>query len=195
MKTNAWITLLSIAIVLGVALPAAAYRYPLSSIAIRDAYFLGTSNRAQGPLLAEYTHALPEFSSGMYRSSVEIETPYIQVAERARAAFNYTAEDAEEEFLAKPPALLYVYIRIRRGHAELRSPEVAVIQDGTQLTPSSVEHWPIYVYSRYGRGPAIGENVNLKFPADKITSSPLTIRIETADNQHAETMFDLFRLR
>jgi hypothetical protein len=195
MKTNAWVRLLPIAVVLGVALPAAAYRYPLSSTAIRDAYFQGTSNRAQGHLLAEYTPAPPEFSSALYRSSVEIETPYIQDAERARAAYNYTAEDAEEVFLARPPALLYVHVRIRRGHAELRSPEVTVIQAGTQLMPSSVEHWPYYAYSRHGRGPAIGEHVDLEFRADKITSSPLTIQIKTADNQHAETTFDLGKLR
>jgi hypothetical protein len=40
-----------------------------------------------------------------------------------------------------------------------------------------------------------GERIDLEFPADRIDSSQLTIRIDTPDSQHGETVFALASLR
>jgi len=180
---------------MAVAAPALAYEYRLSSTAIREAYFLGSStNGTERELLAEYTHTLPEFK--VYVSSVTIETPYLQVAERARTAYNYTAQDAVQEFLAKPPSLFRMRVLVCRGHAELRPLKVTVVQGGTELVPSSIQHSAHHSSSgRIGRTPVIGERVELEFPANKIESSLLTVEIDTSDRQHAETTFDLAKLK
>ena len=59
------------------AAPALAYEYPLSSTAIREAYFAGTSTDwTYREFLGEYTHTLRELRDSGYISSVGIETPY-----------------------------------------------------------------------------------------------------------------------
>ena len=40
-----------------------------------------------------------------------------------------------------------------------------------------------------------GERIDLEFPANRIDASELTIRIDTPDDQHAETVFALESLR
>jgi len=65
---------------LAVALPAAAYDYPLSSTAIRDAYFLGTRQGGLTPqFLAAYSHFVSELHQGSCTSEIRLETPFLQV--------------------------------------------------------------------------------------------------------------------
>jgi len=40
-----------------------------------------------------------------------------------------------------------------------------------------------------------GERIDLEFPADRIDSSELTIRIDTPDGQHGDEVFALQALR
>ncbi len=90
-------------IVLAIALPAFAYQYPLSSVEIRDAFFLGIRNDdLTAALFAKYTRTLPAPETGPYVAEIDLDTPYLQVAQRARGAVNYSAPDAVEEFQDKP---------------------------------------------------------------------------------------------
>jgi len=198
MKTTQWVRVVAIVAVMGVTIPAFAYKYPLTSTSIREAYFLGSStNGTEREIFAEYAHRLPELTVGVYFSSVTIETPYTQVAQRARAAFNYTTEDAIEEFLAKPPAMFRVRVLLCRGHAEAETPKVMVSQAGATLVASEFNHWPHHAAGGGRRAtptPIIGEYLELEFAASKIEAAPLTIEIETSDGRRAQTAFDLDEL-
>ena len=72
------------------ALPAlAAYEYPLSSNAIREAYFLGTGpTRGDADFLAEYSHTVAILTAGSYTSVVKIETLYSQLADAPLTTLN-----------------------------------------------------------------------------------------------------------
>jgi hypothetical protein len=177
-------------------LPAFAYQYPLSSTAIRDAFFLGTSTRGSGGCLpGAYTHAVPELKAGAHTSLVRIETPYIQIAEHACQALNYSAQDAEAEFLSKPPSIFRVQLDICFTNKESQSVKFSITQNDRELAPSSVERSPYFAGGRYGPSPIIGEHVRIQFEADKIESAPLIVKIETPDGQRATTTFDLAKLR
>jgi hypothetical protein len=177
-------------------LPTFAYEYPLSSSAIREAYLLGTAtNGASQDFLAQYTHALPELKAGPCASAVRIETPYVQVAEHVLQTVNYKAQDAVAEFLSKPPSVFRVQLDICFGHKESQSVKFRITQNDKELAPSSVEHSPYFAAQRHGPSVVIGEHVKLQFEADKIESTRLTVEIETPDGQHAETIFDLAKLR
>ena len=68
-----------------IALPALAYQYPLSSVEIRDAFFLGIRNDdLTAALFAKYTRTLPAPETGPYVAEIDLDTPYLQVAQRAR---------------------------------------------------------------------------------------------------------------
>jgi hypothetical protein len=120
----------------------------------------------------------------------------MDVAEHAREAHNYTAQDAVRDFLAKPPPVLRVRIDVCRGRTERQSPSGKVIQNGTELGPSSLEHSPHGAAARHGRAPAVGEHSELEFEAAKIESAPLTNnRDRHADGQHDEATLDLAKLK
>jgi hypothetical protein len=180
---------------LPIVLPVFAYDNPLSSSSIRDAYFLGTGqSSAEVDFLKEYTHALPKLSISPYTSLVRLETPFSQIAEHARLALNYHVQDAEQEFLGKP-AVLRVQLDICDGHNEPAHVRFKITQNDKELVPGAVERSPWIERERYGTPPVIGEHVKLQFEAEKIEPSPLTVEIETPDGQHAETTFDLAKLR
>jgi hypothetical protein len=176
-------------------LPALAYEYPLSSTAIREAYFLGTSMRQEGCLIGAYSHALPELRAGVYTSAARIETPYFQIAKHACETANYSAQDALEAFLSKPPSALRMQLDICFGRKESQPVKFRITQNDKELAPSSVERTPYFAAGRYGPSQVIGEHVKLQFEADKIESTPLTVEIEAPDGQHAKTTFDLAKLR
>ena len=193
-----WLMLLVVAATMAAvaALPALAYRYPLSSNSIHEAYLLGAATNGENEdFVAPYTHTLPALKVQMYLSDVKIETPFFQVAEHARETKNYTAQDAIEEFLPHPPALFLVQLDICRGHKETQPVKFRITQNDRELTPSSVERTPYYAAQRHGPSLIIGDHVKLEFEADKIESAPLTVEIETPEGQHAETTFDLSKLR
>ena len=101
-----------------VAQPVAAYEYPLSSTAIRDAYFLGSGDPVKlGNFLEQYAKHYPVAKSGQYVASIRFETPYYIIAEyvsQASALASYHAPDAEQEFLGKP-GLCRVRVEIYYG--------------------------------------------------------------------------------
>jgi hypothetical protein len=211
MKPTIRFALTPILAVLLMTAPATAYEYPLSSTAIRDAYFLGkasTNKRAES--LAKYTVYLPMPKSGPYVAVVVFETPYVIVTERtARALSGYFAQDAEEEFLGKP-GVCRVRIRIYLTSSyswQLASPpgevrfrpddfwrefSIRLVQDGQEITAKASRGSPLYSLDL---GVLTGAEVDLEYDAAKIQSAPATVEVDTPDGQHVQTTFDLTKLR
>jgi len=179
------------------ALPVCAYDYPLSSTAIREAYFLG---RRQGSLgadfLVQYIRAIPELRAGSFVSQIRIETPFSRVAEEASKKLDYSAQDAVADSLNKP-AVFRIYLDVcYRSDAPPNSVRITAIQNKKELVPLSVDTSPYYpATDKRHHIPSVGERVQLEFDAGHLDSSSLTILIDAPDGQHAETQFDLRALR
>jgi hypothetical protein len=182
---------------LALALPVSAYEYPLTSTAIRDAYFLG---RRQGGLgtefLAEYRHAIPSLRVEEFTSFAKIETPFVQVALQSSRKLNYSAQDAVEDFRDKPLAFRIHLEICYMPDAPPDAVKIKLIQNRKEIVPDSVERSGFYapadVYTRLG---SIGEVVDMKVDAAKIDSSSLTVQIDTPNDQHAQVNFELQSLR
>src|SRR5271167_52056 len=178
-------------------LPTSAYDFPLSPNALREAYFLGTRQPSLGAtFLAEYAHRIQSLKAGAFTSEIRIETPFTQVAVYSSRTIGYSAQDAVKDFFGKPAEVL-VYLDIcYMTNAPPNAVKIKVIQNRKKITPESEDRSAYYpATDEYTRMPSIGEQIQLRFNADKIDSSALIIRIDTPDGQHAETEFDLQRLR
>jgi hypothetical protein len=185
----------AIAVLVGRA--ACGYDFPLSETAIRDAYFLGTKGTRQGSaFLGEYTHAVNRLKAGARTSAISVETPFAHVAIHASKALNYSAQDAVKAFLGKPVVFrMHLDICYMAGAPE-NAIRVTVLQNNKTIQwtcENRAAYYPpsdesIQVLNN-------GERINLEFPADRIDSSELTIRIDTPDGQHADAVFALESLR
>jgi hypothetical protein len=81
--------------VFAIALPALAYRYPLSSTDIRNAHLLGTRRDSlTTDFFAPYRHEFPMPDSGPHVAAVTVETPYSQVVERGQSDQNSDSQQA-----------------------------------------------------------------------------------------------------
>jgi hypothetical protein len=169
-----------------------AYDYPLSENSIREAYFLGIRHNLGSDLLAPYSQTIPQLKVGMYVSHVQIETPFTQIATHANRTLNYSAQDAVKAFYDKP-AVFRIHLDIcYKAGAEPNAIQIQVIQNKREITPDSFKSSPYYPEAdKYTRVPSIGEQIQIEFPAEKISSSTLTIKIHTPDGQDAEAEFDL----
>jgi hypothetical protein len=175
------------------ALPVGAYDFPLSSNAIRDAYFLGNREGGLGDqFLANYRHTIPELHVAEFTSFVRIETPFAQVALHSSRAMNYSAQDAIREFSGKPiPFRIHMEINYKPD-APPDAIKIKLVQNKKEILADSVERSPFYPPTdAYTRLPSIGETIDLVFKPEKIDSSTLTIQIDTPDGQHAECVFDM----
>lgn len=189
--------LLAMLVRLATAVPAVAYDYPLSSNAIRDAYFLG---RRQGGLgtefLAEYRHAIPSLRVEEFISFARIETPFVQVAVESGRKLNYSAQDAVQDFLGKPLSVRLHLEILYMPDAPPDAVKIKLVQNRKEISPSSVERSaffpPTDVYTRL---PSIGETFDLEVDALKLDGSALAIYIETPDGRNASVEFDLQSLR
>jgi len=190
--------LVTVALGLLLALPAGACDFPLSSSAVREAYFLGKQQTGLGTdFLAQYSRLIPELKVAPYISRVRIETPFFQVAEQVSRILNYSAQDAVEDFYGKP-AVLRMYLEIcYEADAPLpNSVRISVIQKNKPIAALSEKRSAFFPPSdAYTRVPNLGEKVTLEFDPGKFDSSALTIQIDTPDGQHAECVFDMQAIR
>jgi hypothetical protein len=171
---------------------------PHSANAIRDAYFLGVRQGSLTPeFLARYAHWIPELKDGtICTSQARLETPFLQVADYASTAPNFSSQDAVKQFYGKQ-MFFRVYLEIcYKPNALLNAIKVKVIQNKKEITPLSAESNP-YVprVDELATLPANGERVRLEFKSNQIDSSTLIILIDTPDKQHAEVDFELQSLR
>src|SRR6266576_5968495 len=92
-----------LATVLLIAPPSLAFKTPLSSEAVREAYFLG--QRHDGTyqrLLGKYTKFLPRPKNGPYISSVALNTPFLQMVAHSDGYIgNYSAQQAQIDYRKK----------------------------------------------------------------------------------------------
>lgn len=188
------------AVVLGLllALPAGAYDFPLSSNAIRDAYFLGIRQGSlDAQFRAKYARAVPELKQGNCATQIRIETPFFQVAESASSMPNYSAQDAVKAFYEKPMMLrIYLDICYMREAPPPNSVQIRVLQNKKVVAPASDTRTAFA--ERFTEESFLlpnGEKAVLEFNPQRIDSSMLTIRVDTPDGQHAECVFDMQAIR
>lgn len=219
-RWNRWILLPAIALV-AIQPALASYTYPLSSEAIRQAYFLGKRNDEQtAAFFVEYVHSLPKPKSGPQVGVIGIETPYSAIVRYVQHTPNdgYHAQEAEQDFLGKPETF-GVYVEIfftptypdpgqlsPHGTNNVVTPafwenfKVRVTQDG-EIEARSRKGGPIFAdygsSDQYGIGGAeVGAEIDLDYDPAKIdASSPLTVEVLTPDGQDVQTTFDLAHLR
>ena len=190
-----------------IAPPTPAYEYPLSSEAIRDAYFLGkASPEKKAEFFGKYTHHLPMPKSGPHVAWIEVETPFACVVDRvARMPLNYHAQEAEQDFLGKPGCF----------HVRLEIDFTATYPDPTGATAVPSDFWRNFkvhlrqraqIPARSVRGQPIyntkallgftGATIRLDYDVSRIDpAAPATVEVDTPDGQHVKTTFDLARLR
>lgn len=186
---------LALLLALFLAIPLGAYDdTPTSESSIRDAYFLGTRQGSLTPeFLARYAHWIPELKDGAICTlQARLETPFLQVANYASTAPNFSSQDAVEQFFGKQ-MFFNVYLDIcYKPNAPLNAIKIKIIQNKKEITPLSAESNP-YVprVDELATLPANGERVRLEFKSNQIDSSALIILIDTPDKQHAEVNFDL----
>jgi len=190
--------ILAIILSVTVSLPAGAYDYPLTSSAIRDAYFLGVRQGGLSPeFLSRYSRAVPDLREGNCTSEIRLETPFLQIVEYIGGVPNYSAQDAVKEFYAKPMKFrVFLNICYMRGAPPPNSVKIRILQNRKVIAPDSdIRSAYAEPISDISVLPPNGEKVQLEFDGKKIDSSTLSIRIDTPDDQHSETEFPLQSLR
>jgi hypothetical protein len=174
-----------------------AYDFPLSPESIREAYAIG--QRHDGDFLARYKRSIPSLKEkeGGCISDVRVETPFLQVVSFAENAPNYSMQDATKRFYDKPlPFRIYLDICYMPSAPPPGSLEIKIFQNKKAIVPVSDNRSPYIPVVDVGWTlPPNGEQVQLEFLPDKISSSTLTIQINTPDDQRAELELDLSSLR
>lgn len=195
---NAFPKLLAVILSLAVALPAVAYDYPLSSTAIRDAYFLGKRQGGLAPqFLASYSQFLSELHQGSCTSEIRLETPFLQVVSYAGSVPNYSSQDAVRDFYDRPMSFrIFLNICYMSGAPPPNSVKIKVIQNKKEIVPDS-DNRSAYAepINELSLLPANGEKAQLEFAAKNVDSSTLSIVIDTPNDQHAKAQFDLESIR
>jgi hypothetical protein len=202
---------LIIALVLGIGLPALAYRYPLSSTDIRDAYLLGTRRDSlTADFFAKYRHDLRIPRTGPWVSDVIIATPYAQVVEIGQSDQNPDSQQAEIDLAKKGfPLIVRVGINFTGTYPSLptdppapRVPipdfekdfKVRTSQKDKKIESSSLK--TILLDSGDGDGQITGAVLELTYRIEDIDpSEDLTVRVITPDDQDVETTFSLNSLK
>jgi hypothetical protein len=214
MRHTAHVLLLVLLSGLFAARPAVAYEYPLSSDAIRNAYFLGKASASKREaFFAKYTQHLRRPESGPYISLIRVITPYAYVVERTARSQNLLAPDAQQRFYGKPIALrIRVHIdltptygfqvRSPDGGLALRSPDfwrdfsLQLVQHGNAVQPLAARGAPDYAFAAGGASSVlVGADINVQYNPRQVHSGPATIVVDAPDGQQVAATFDLSNLR
>jgi len=192
---------IALLVVAQVAQSAAAYEYPLSSSAVREAYFLGSrKDEKTTEFLAQYVRRFPLPALGPHVAEIEVRTPLQQVVKRAKDALpGYSAFQAQKEYQANPDRIV-VRVRVyltptyggyNRPKDFWRDFKISVAHHDA-IEPKKVTGDPQY---SIGIGDLIGAEVLLEFDTGQIASELLRIEVRTPDGQVVTTEFDLRKLR
>jgi hypothetical protein len=190
---------LALVIAAVVAVPVLAYDYPLTSTAIRDAYFLGTGPKGTDPdFYSGYWLNLDMPKKRERTSEIILETPFLHVAEHSRETANYTDQDAIKEFLGKPMSFR-AYIDVYFDPPGSGNPKPVVVkmtQRDKEITPRSISRWPLSRFRDENTGDvSVGERIWLTCDADQIHDSDLVFEIDAPDGEHTEATFGLSTIR
>ena len=195
--------------------PASAYEHPLSSDAVRDAYFIGKANASKREaFLAKYTQHFARPKDGPYISLIRVITPFAFVMERtARSVLGFYAPDAVQQFYGKPIAVR-VRVRInltpsygwqvhsRNGGVRLRSPNfwrkfsVQLIHGNRVLPPAARRGQPDYSFATGGSSSVLtGADIEMEYDPAEVRSAPATVVVQEPDGRKIEATFNLANLR
>jgi len=198
---------LMIALVLAalIAPSAGALDYPLSSTAVREAYFLGTGDPNQRAQYAEkYLKRYPTPKTGDYVGLIDFETPYMLIAQEiARKGDDYHAPDAVQDYLGKPEVCrvrVEVYWALNSSRAGTSHPNrdvtdfrLRVTQDGTEIPVKS--RWSDSLVNGGSAPVDYGIALYREFDAENVRSGPVTVEVSGVNGQVLTETFDLDRVR
>lgn len=208
MKATARLRLSIVLLAAIAARPLAAFDYPLSSKAIREAYFLGRGDAGRrAEFFGKYTQHFPIPRTGVHVAIIQFETPFVVIAESiSQNVSNYFAQDAQEEFHGKP-GICRVRVQAYFGDYDgWQSPSpqpttrfrtdytIRLKQHGKEISSRASSSEALY---SSGPTPAvIGLEMDLEYDAEKIDSAaPATVKVITPDGQEVRGTFDLAKLR
>jgi hypothetical protein len=192
--------------------PALAYRYPLSSSDVREAYLLGIRNDSvTAAFFAKYRHDLRQPRSGPWVSDVIIETPYGQVVAIGQSDRNTDTQQAEIDLPKRSfPFIVRVGINFTDTYpsrptdppaARPTIPDfekdfkVQASQKGKKIQSTSLKT-VLLDSGDYGNGQITGAEIQLTYGGEDIDpSEDLIIKVLTPDDQDVETTFDLNSLK
>jgi hypothetical protein len=197
-----------------IAASAAAYEHPLDSSAIRNAYFLGSSNSESVKFLSKYKETLPLPKTGPHIAEMEVRTPFAQVVVSSREhSVGYSAQQAGQDY-KKDPDTLQVRIQIRFtatfaiGSPIMPPPACQGVQrmnsakdcfhDFRFRFSQSKDLQPIRFYGvpiESGDGDPAGGDVWFTLRAAEVASAPLRVTVSTPDGHEVSATFDLAALR
>jgi hypothetical protein len=202
------------ALIAATAVPALALLYPLSTTAVRDAYFIGNKNNQQTQdFLAQYKHDFPKPETGPYVHDISISTPFTQVVRLSQTDANMRAPDAVEQFAHQPFA---VHVEVTIFTTDTYAPQtelstqlrqwvpdfwndfkVQVFQNQGAVAPKRVRGGPLFMYwGGEGTAPMIvGAKLDLEYDAAELESAPARVEVVTPDGQKISTNFDLGTLQ
>ena len=187
--------------------PVRAFDYPLSSEAIREAYFLGRENPdRRNQFFESYRHNMPVPKYGPNVGLIELETPFACLVDAmSQIPANYHAPDAVQEYLGKP-GQFRVHVEIYFTETYPKPTDTAAslgnfweafhvhLKQEGEIQPRAVHGEPIYddeTISGYR-----GADIDLEYDVKKIDPGAMTtIDVETPDGQDVETTFHLNNLR
>jgi hypothetical protein len=190
-----------LAAVVVAALSAAAYDYPLSSEAVREAYFLGQRrDMSTAKILAQYVKRLPATNAPWQVAEMEVRTPFYQVALRSwRSLPGYSGQQAWEEYRKrKPQIIVRVYLATALTQLIAREDAWRVfkfrVKQEKEIPPTAVTGWPVYFYAHEGSRIG-GAEVYLELDAAQVSSGTLRVEVTSPEGQVSSAEFDLSKLR
>jgi hypothetical protein len=201
-------------IVLIIALPALAYRYPLSSSDIRNAYLLGyAKDLSTANFFAPYARQFPMPESGPHIATITLKTPYGQLVELGESALNADVQGAEEEYARrKLPFLVQVGVHLTATYPGPSPSDTAapgaplpdfqrdfparLVEDGQEIAVESTQVYLLYSDSAFNTYSVSGAIIEFRYDPEKIDpDDEVTFEVHTPDDQQVEATFDLGRLR
>lgn len=208
-----------LATVLFIAPPPLAFETPLSSEAVREAYFLGQRHDGSyEKLLGEYIKQLPPPDAGPYISSIEFSTPFLQMVEYSSRQSNYSAQQAALDYHRFGKEIVRVVVEIRltksygqfvatnsqsdatsapvpRPHDFWKGVMVRVYKSGAPLSPSALRGHANSHCARGGGCTLIGATIELEFSATVFASDAATIEVDPPEGDRVSVTFDLSSIR
>jgi hypothetical protein len=162
---------------------------PLSSEAVREAYFLGQRHDEKTARFFEmYRQHFPVPRSGPYVSAMELSTPYVRAVELSEREFRDRGNSVR----------LGVEVRYTATYRPATSGswkdfEVRLSQAGKTLASRSVRYEGIRT-GRGGNGPT-GFLIWLEYDGRGLAPDDASVEVDTPDGQQVVARFDLSKLR
>jgi hypothetical protein len=210
----------AIAFILLLAGPAAAFNFPLSDEAIREAYFVGQRrDESMAQFLARYKKVLPAPKSGPQISSVEFLTPFARLILLSSQRVNYSAQQAAQEYRGQAEIVaITIQIQLTQSYGAfvaapttprsgspigytLRAPDfwkdfdAQVVMDDKTVEPTDFTGEPNYLCGNEGGCVLTGATLHLEFPAKVFSSDSATVQISPPEGPDVSVDFDLVALR